>query len=175
MPNTVIVLAMHGSPPSDFPQDELTELFGLHMRLEHRKANAEQRSRLELRYAELDKKVRDWPRTPQNDPFFAASMELADYLSRTSGNRVYAGFNEFCSPTLENAFDTAAASGAEQVIVVTPMMTRGGEHSESDIPAAIDRARQKHPIVKFIYAWPFETAEIAGFLAGHIEKWHREG
>ena len=33
--NTIIVLAMHGVPPSDFPRAELIELFGLQARLEH--------------------------------------------------------------------------------------------------------------------------------------------
>jgi hypothetical protein len=32
---TIIVLAMHGVPPSDFPPAERIELFGLQARLEH--------------------------------------------------------------------------------------------------------------------------------------------
>ena len=32
-----------------------------------------------------------------------------------------------------------------KVLVVTPMMTRGGEHVEREIPAAVARARRRHP------------------------------
>jgi hypothetical protein len=39
---TVIVLAMHGAPPNDFPKPELMELFGLHTHLEH--SNGPQRA-----------------------------------------------------------------------------------------------------------------------------------
>jgi len=30
---TIIILAMHGSPPNDFPKSTLMEYFGLHARL----------------------------------------------------------------------------------------------------------------------------------------------
>lgn len=165
---TTIVLAMHGAPPSGFPRDELAELFGLHMRLEHQPLSEEQRARLEARHAELDIKVRNWPRTPENDPFFAASLELGRHLSEATGRRVVVGFNEFCAPTLDEALDEAATLGVQRVVVVTPMMTRGGEHAERDIPAAIERARARQPAVTFVYAWPFAAEEVAGFLAEQI-------
>ena len=50
------------------------------------------------------------------------------------------------------------------------MMTRGGGHAESDIPAAIDRARDRHPGEKFVYAWPFRASEVAVFLASHLDN-----
>ncbi len=64
---TVIVLAMHGAPPNDFPERETAELFGLHARLEH--AHEPERAALEHRHAELDAKMRAWPRaTPPAVP-----------------------------------------------------------------------------------------------------------
>ena len=75
------------------------------------------------------------------------------------------GFNEFCAPSLDEALDQAAARGPVQVRVVTPMMTRGGEHAESDIPAAVEAARGRHPGVAFVYTWPFPVSEVARFLA----------
>ena len=170
MSTTAIVLAMHGSPPSDFPRDQLADLFGIHMRLAHQQLDGEHRTHLEARHAELDAKIRNWPRTPQNDPFFVASAELAERLSEAVGTQVVVGFNEFCAPTVDDAPNEAAASGARKVAVVTPMMTRGGEHSERDIPAAIDRARARHEAVQFVYAWPFDAADVAGFLARHLEQ-----
>jgi sirohydrochlorin cobaltochelatase len=165
---TVIILAMHGAPPNDFPQREVAEMFGLHARLEH--LVGPERAALERRHDELDAKMRDWPRTAQNDPFHAASHELAAAVSEATGCEVIVGFNEFCAPSLDTALDQAAARAAERVIIITPMMTRGGEHSEVDIPAAVQRAQARHSGVQFVYAWPFEVAEVARFLAAQISR-----
>jgi sirohydrochlorin cobaltochelatase len=59
---SVIVLAMHGAPPNDFPREETAELFMLHGQMEH--APEARRVMIERRYAGLDAKVRAWPRTP---------------------------------------------------------------------------------------------------------------
>ena len=163
----VIVLAMHGAPPRDFPEREMAEFMGLHARLEH--ASGPERAALDRRYAELDARMRAWPRTPHNDPFYVGTQELAGHLRRATGLEVIAGFNEFCAPSLDEALDRAAQN-AETVVVVTPMMTRGGEHSEVDIPAAIERARERHPRLAIRYAWPFETGAVAQFLAAQIAR-----
>lgn len=165
---SVIVLAMHGAPPRDFPRAELAEFMSLHGRLEA--AAVSHSPALESRYEELEQKMRRWPRSRQNDPFFASSQEIAAALERASGYAVTTGFNEFCAPGLDEALERAASSGAARVLVVTPMMTRGGEHSEKDIPQAVKKVQEKHPDVRFVYAWPFETSEVAGFLASQIKK-----
>jgi sirohydrochlorin cobaltochelatase len=165
----VIVLAMHGVPPNDFPPREIAEFFSLHGRLEHGGDGAEHEA-LRQRHDELDAKIRHWPRTPQNDPFHAGSLELAEHLQRATGQTVIVGFNEFCAPDLDSALDQAAALSPDQVVVITPMMTRGGEHSESDIPAAVQRARQRHSNLRIDYAWPFESGEVARFLADQIAR-----
>lgn len=164
---TVVVLAMHGAPPADFPPREMAEYMRLHAQLDFSGGNPP--PELAGRHEELDRKVRAWPRTASNDPFFKGSMELAAELERATGLKVLVGFNEFCSPSLDEIFDEAVRTGASEVIVVTPMMTRGGEHAERDIPAAIERARAKHPAVAFVYAWPFHPADVAAFLADHAK------
>ena len=166
---TVVVLAMHGAPPNDFPKRETAELFSLHARLEAGHVAGPERDGLERRFAELDAKMRAWPRTAQNDPFWAGSQELAEHLERASGYEVIAGYNEFCAPTLDDALDQAATQG-DRVIVVTPMMTRGGEHSEVEIPATIQRARERHPEAEIIYAWPLDVASVAQFLAAQVAR-----
>ena len=163
---TMIVLAMHGMPPTDFPKPETAELFGLHARLQH--AGERERAALEPRYALLDAKMRTWPRTAQNDPFHAGSQELAAHLSRASGLEVFVGFNEFCAPGLDDVFAQVKARGADHVVVVTPMMTRGGEHSEIDIPNAIRRAQAQYPATVFDYVWPFPADQVAKFLSAQI-------
>ena len=163
---TVIVLAMHGAPPSDFPKQELGEFFGLRTRLDH--SAGPDREALERRWRELETKMRAWPRTAQNDPFHAGAQELAARLQEALGHQVITAFGEFCAPTFDDAFAQAVGTGAETVVVATPMMTRGGEHSEVDIPEAVRRARERFPQVSFLYAWPFESSEIAAFLASQI-------
>ncbi|MBI5651513.1 MAG: CbiX/SirB N-terminal domain-containing protein [Chloroflexi bacterium] len=167
---TVIVLAMHGAPPNDFPKRELGEFFGLHSRLEH--AAGSDAAQIKPRHDELDAKIRAWARTAQNDPYWAGSREIANELAREMKCEVIIGFNEFCAPTLAAAFDQAAERAA-RVIVLTPMMTRGGEHSEKEIPHAIDAARQRHPAITFQYVWPLDTVAIAQFLANQITNYER--
>jgi len=168
-PGAVIVLAMHGAPPLDFPRGEMTEFMGLHARLGHG-TGGEDSGSLRLRLTDLEAKLRAWPRTKQNDPFYAGSQDLAEQLSKESGLEVIIGFNEFCAPSLDQALEQAATRDAEKIIVITPMMTRGGEHSAIDIPEAIRRARQKFPSRKIAYAWPFPTADIARFLSSQINR-----
>jgi sirohydrochlorin cobaltochelatase len=165
---TIIVLAMHGSPPTDFPRRELGEFFALHGRLET--APGEQREQLQRRHDELEAHMRAWPRTAENDPFYAGSHEIAGNLAHVMGLDVVVGFNEFCAPSLDEALDLAAQGGAERVVVTTLMMTRGGGHAEQDIPAAIDRARRRQAGIDFRYAWPFDPAEVAEFLAQELAQ-----
>jgi sirohydrochlorin cobaltochelatase len=165
--NTVIVLAMHGAPPNEASQREVIELVGLHQAMEH--APACVRTVLQRRYRNLDAKIRAWPRTVQNDPFWAGSQELAEHLRTATGSEVIVGFNEFCAPTLDHALDQAAIQ-ADQVIVLTPMMTRGGGHSEVEIPDSVKRAQERRPTVAFKYAWPLDITAIAQFLAKQIAR-----
>jgi sirohydrochlorin cobaltochelatase len=167
-PKAVIVLAMHGAPPLDFPREEMTEFMSLYARLGHSPgpdADAQRK-----RYRELEAMMRAWPRTGQNDPFYAGSQDLAKQLRGESRFEVIIGFNEFCAPNLDDALERAAVRKAEKIIVITPMMTRGGEHSALDIPEAIRRAQQKFPTQKILYAWPFPTEDIARFLSSQITR-----
>jgi sirohydrochlorin cobaltochelatase len=163
---TIIVLAMHGSPPKDIPRMQVVLDVGLHMAIEHGPPFL--RSTLEGYYTRLDSKIRNWPRTAENDPFRVASMEMAEALHDQTGYEVVVGFNEFCSPTLEEALEQAVGRDAERVIVVTPMLTRGGEHAEKDIPEVIQTASGWHRGVQFVYAWPFDTTDVARFLGDAV-------
>ena len=166
MKKAVIVLAMHGAPPADFPQPELTEFMSLHGKIGHGATDEP----LRFRYTELEKKMRAWPRNAQNDRFFIGSEELAERLRQETGLEIILGFNEFCAPSIDEALDLATATEAETIVVVTPMMTRGGGHSETEIPAAINRARTRHPGKRIIYAWPFAAEDVARFLTLHLKK-----
>jgi sirohydrochlorin cobaltochelatase len=157
---------MHGSPPNDFPRQETGEFFGIHERMHH--AKGPEREQLQKRYAELETKMRNWPRTEQNDPFYAGSEKLGADLRKTSGCEVIVAHNEYCAPSTDEALDRAVSGGTEQVVVITPMMTRGGGHSEVDIPQAVERAKTRHPRATFTYVWPFDTHKVAQFLADQV-------
>jgi sirohydrochlorin cobaltochelatase len=159
----MILLAMHGVPPLDFPSSELGEFFRLHAFAESGLRGV--RDFPEQRYGDLEKKIRRWPRTRENDPFFTTSEKLARKLGEETGMEVVPGFIEFCAPDLDDAFREIIGRGATRIIVVTPMMTLGGQHAERDIPEAISRAVKAYPAVRIDYAWPFPLDEIVGFLA----------
>jgi sirohydrochlorin cobaltochelatase len=77
---------------------------------------------------------------------------------------VLVGFNEFCGPDLAETMNEAASQKPETVVVITPMMTPGGIHSEVDIPNTIRAAKAKHPGITFEYVWPYNMANVAKFL-----------
>lgn len=165
---TVIILAMHGTPPRDFPRKELAEFFRLRSRVAE--VNGSNQESFQGRYSLLDTKMRNWPRNSRNDPFHTASQELATRLSEVTGYEVIVGYNEFCAPSLDEALQSAANKNANKIIVATPMMTRGGEHSEKDIPAKIDEFSKLHPQTTIVYAWPFDSTRVARFLSEHISR-----
>ena len=165
---TRIVLAMHGMPPTDFPEEEVVELVKLHRIIE--KAGGHAPAEIRARLALLDNKVRTWERTSDNDPFWTSSHKLAEELQEATGFEVIVGFNEFCGPDLDEALDRAVSDDVTRVIIITPMMTPGGEHSEEDIPESISAARTRFDGVEFIYAWPFPITDVVAFLTNQIRK-----
>ncbi len=157
---TACVLVGHRVPPSDFPKTELLEYFRLHLQAE---AGALPEN-LRVRYAQLDERIKRWPRTPENDPYKAGLEQLARGLETGSGLRVFLAFNEFCAPTLEEAVEQAVQQEFQRIIVVPTMLIRGGVHSERDIPTALAQAQTRFPKVKIVYAWPFEDDEVIMFF-----------
>ncbi|MFP4642437.1 MAG: hypothetical protein ACLFPU_09730, partial [Dehalococcoidia bacterium] len=101
---TVIVLAMHGAPPRDFPGQELAEFFRLHSLVEQKGTDTPESN--QGRYALLEAKMRNWPRNEHNDPFYTASQELAARLGKVSGYEVIVGYNEFCAPSIDEALQS---------------------------------------------------------------------
>jgi sirohydrochlorin cobaltochelatase len=54
-------------------------------------------------------------------------------------------------------------------MVATTMFTPGGSHPEREIPAILERARERHPTTEIQYAWPFDLDLAAEFLAKQME------
>jgi len=164
----IIVLAMHGVPPRDFPCQELREYFELSFKAEYSPFSL---SEPEIgRLTELERKMRLWPRTEKNDPFYFGSLRISQALASLAGCEVILGFNEFCAPSIEEALEEACRRKAETVLVLTPMLTPGGEHAAREIPEAIEKTKAHHPGIRIFYAWPYEPEEIARFLLAKAEK-----
>jgi sirohydrochlorin cobaltochelatase len=160
-----IILVGHGAAAKDCPRELVTKLKALEGR---RMATRQPPSDEEI---ELDHRIRQWPRTPENDPYRAGLLALADALRpKVAPAMLHVAYNEFCAPTLEEAADEAVAAGAVEIVVVPSMFTPGGVHSEVEIPEAIGRIREKHTAVHVRYAWPFDLTQVASMLAGHARS-----
>lgn len=165
---TVVVLAMHGEPPGDFPRDQLARFFELQAHLMN--APPGQREALRAEYRELERRLRQWPRTAHNDPFFTGAQALGAQLAIACGLPVLVAFNEFCDPTIDEGIDRAVAMGARHVVVLTPMLTPGGLHSDREIPRIVERAARRLPDTQLTYAWPYSLPAVAAFLAEHLRR-----
>jgi sirohydrochlorin cobaltochelatase len=154
------VLAAHGIPATDYPRWRV----GLLMMLEFIPL-AGRIGLLRAWRASLDRHMRAWPRTLDNDPYKAAVDELAGGVQARLGWPVIAAYNEFCAPDVGQAIDQAVARGARRVGVLPTMLVRGNEHTESEILEAVAEARARHPGADLRYAWPFDLDELIGLLA----------
>ncbi len=158
-----MILIGHGAVPADFPR----ELAGELKRLESARGADPPSSR----ETELDRRMRSWPRTPKTDPYQAGLESIARSLgSALKSRRVVCAYNEFCGPTIEEAVRALAAAGASSIVLLSIMITRGGVHSEHDIPAVVDRLRREHAGVPIRYAWPYHLPAVARMLADSVRR-----
>ncbi|MDH4187903.1 MAG: CbiX/SirB N-terminal domain-containing protein [Nitrospira sp.] len=160
-----VILVGHGGIPKGVPQELVTKL----KRLEaQRRAAKLLPSPEEL---ELDNKIRQWPRTPETDPYRSGLEAVAARLRANLGEVLFAvAYNEFCAPTLEESVEKLIAQGATHITVTTTMFTPGGSHSEVEIPEILDHLRPQYPDVQLRYAWPFDLNLVANTLAEQITR-----
>jgi sirohydrochlorin cobaltochelatase len=154
--DTALVLAMHGTPPIDLPNLIMMEFMmakaGMGERAKHKK---------------LEKKIRNWPRTDK-DAYWVGTRKMGEVMEKMTGSQVIVGYNEFCAPSLAEAFDEAIQGKAQKVLVLSPMWEHANPHSDSDVPIAIRRAKKKFPEVAFVYAWPFSYEKTVPFLRDQL-------
>ncbi len=161
-----VVLIGHGGTASDIPRPMIAEL----KRLEGER-QARRETEMSPREAELDKKVREWPRTPETDPYKFGVEEIAKALEpKLGGRRLVSAYNEFCAPSVEDAIEGLVKEGFTKISLVSTMFTRGGIHAECEIPGIVLASRKKHPGVVIEYAWPFDAGFIADFLAAQLSQ-----
>jgi sirohydrochlorin cobaltochelatase len=163
-PRTVVVLAAHGAPPTDYPRIRV----GLLMLLEYSPGVIHRLPFVRAWRGRLRREVAGWPRTRATDPYKAAVDDLAAGISSRLGVPVLPGYNEFCGPTVEEAIEQAVAGGAETLLVVPTMLLRGNTHTESEIQRAVTEAGRRHPTLDVEYAWPFSPDGMVSFFVGQL-------
>jgi sirohydrochlorin cobaltochelatase len=164
--NEAVVLIGHGGSASDIPRALVSELKRLEGERQTRKGLT-----MSPREAELDKQVREWPRTPETDPYKFGVEAIAEALGpKLPGRRLVVAYNEFCAPSVESAIEGLVGEGCTRILLISTMFTRGGIHAEFEIPAIVVETRKKHPGVDVEYAWPYDPGFIADFLAAQLAK-----
>ena len=160
-----VILVGHGGIPKGCPQELVTKL----KRLEgQRRAAKMPPSPEEL---ELDSKIRQWPRTPETDPYQSGLEAVAAQLRANLGEVLFAvAYNEFCAPTLEESVGGLIKKGATHITVTTTMFTPGGSHSEIEIPEILEQLRKQYPDIVLCYAWPFDLNLVANTLAEQVKR-----
>lgn len=161
-----VILIGHGAAASDTPRPLVEELKKLEIQRQR-----ENRLEMSPREAELDREVRNWPRTKETDPYKFGLEDIGRTLAkRLEGRTLVLAYNEFCAPSVEDALEKLVGEGYKKITMVSTMFTRGGVHAELELPELVRVARRKHPGVAIDYAWPFSLDEIADFLAGHVKR-----
>jgi sirohydrochlorin cobaltochelatase len=160
-----VILVGHGGIPKGCPSELVTKL----KRLEgQRRAAGTPMSGEEQ---ELDIRIRQWPRTPETDPYQSGLEAVAAELRANLGDVLFAvAYNEFCAPTLEESVEDLIKKGATHITVATTMLTPGGSHSEVEIPEILDHLRPQYPEVELRYAWPFDLKLVANTLAEQVTR-----
>jgi sirohydrochlorin cobaltochelatase len=82
----------------------------------------------------------------------AALAKKLDAKVKTDGSsdiqQVTHAFLQFCDPSLETVIQELADSGVDEMVIF-PFFISAGSHVTTDIPRAVETARQKHPHVRF--------------------------
>ncbi len=160
-----VVLIGHGGVPKDLPKGWVAEL----KRLEaERRASGGDPTQSELT---ADDRIRNWPRTPENDPYRRGLESLARHLEPLlEGQRLVVAYNEFCTPSIEQAVSGLMDEGFRQVALVTTMVTPGGSHADGEIPEEVATLQARFPEMELQYAWPFDLAKVAELIKYQVSQ-----
>jgi len=160
-----VILVGHGGLPKDIPQKVVEGFMKIH------KQRIRTGGEITAQERELESTIRNWQRTPESDPYKTGLETLASHMKPLlDGYILRTAYNEFCHPSIEGAVDELAKENICKIIIVTTMITRGGSHSEIEIPEELRALSTKYPGIDFQYAWPFGMDLFAKFLAGHIKN-----
>jgi sirohydrochlorin cobaltochelatase len=165
-----VILVGHGGLPSDIPSEEVEKFMRVH------KGRVKSGGPITEHEKELDSKIRKWERTPENDPYKTGLESLASHMEpMLEDHMVKTAYNEFCYPGIEDAVAELAKENVKKIIIVTTMITRGGSHSENEIPEELNELNIRYPEIDIQYAWPYDMDIFAGFITTHIKEFNGLG
>ncbi len=98
-----------------------------------------------------------------NSSLEKAAREIA-MLSTQRYAAVIPAHMELAEPTIDQAFDRAAAAGAELVVVVLYFLGPG-RHSFTDVPALAAKAAARHPGLRYCVTNPLGPDSVLSALA----------
>jgi sirohydrochlorin ferrochelatase len=82
----------------------------------------------------------------------AALAQKMDKKVKTDGakdiQQVVHAFLQFCEPSLETVIQEVVDSGVDEMVIF-PFFISAGSHVQTDIPQAVEKARQRYPTVRF--------------------------
>jgi sirohydrochlorin cobaltochelatase len=160
-----VILVGHGGLPKDIPPKIVESFMRVH------KQRVRLGSTITSEEEELDSTIRNWERTPASDPYKSGLEKLASHMEpQLDGYILKTAYNEFCYPSIQTAVEELSKESISKIILVTTMITRGGSHSEVEIPEELEELSAKYPNIDFQYAWPFEMESFASFLTDHIKN-----
>jgi sirohydrochlorin cobaltochelatase len=159
-----VLLVGHGGLPRDIPSEIVEKFMRVH------KTRIKAGGPITEQEVELDTTIRKWQRTPESDPYKSGLESLASHMEpMLKGYELKTAYNEFCYPAIEDAVDELVKENVSEIIIVTTMITRGGSHSENEIPEELQALSLKHPNIEIQYAWPFSMDAFAMFLTTHVK------
>ena len=165
-----VILVGHGGLPSDMPSEIVEKFMRVH------KGRIKAGGPITEHEIELDTTIRKWNRTPENDPYKTGLESLAAHMEpMLEGHILKTAYNEFCYPAIEDAVAELAKESVTKIIIVTTMITRGGSHSENEIPEELSALSLKYPGMDIQYAWPYDMDVFASFLTTHIKAFNPLG
>ena len=162
---SAVILVGHCGIPSDLPSGIVEKFMRLH------KSRIKAGTEITSEEIELDNTIRKWERTPETDPYKSGLEDLATHMEPLLKNFILkTAYNEFCHPTIEQAIEElASTNNVSKIILVTTMITRGGSHSEQEIPEELEELRKKYNKIEIQYAWPFDIDTFALFMSTHVK------
>jgi sirohydrochlorin cobaltochelatase len=161
-----VILVGHGGLPRDIPSETVEKFMRVH------KSRLKAGGPITEQEVELDTTIRKWQRTPENDSYKTGLETLASHMEpMLKGFILRTAYNEFCYPAIEDAVEELAKEKVSQIFIVTTMITRGGSHSENEIPEEVRALSSKYLEIDIQYAWPFSMDAFALFLTDHIKNY----
>jgi len=164
---TAVILIGHGGLPSDIPSEVVEKFMRLH------KSRVKTGGEASAQEIEHDNTIRRWSRTPETDPYKSGLENLASHMQKFLKDfTIKTAYNEFCYPTIEEAIKELIEEKVSKIILITTMITRGGSHSEREIPEELEVLRKKYKDIDIQYAWPFDMDTFALFLSDHVKSFN---